>query len=194
MSILPSFRSLIRYPVCPSKTPRFRRSSLNRRLSLLNSALRILDDTLRDLPLMLGRLLRLLWERAILNTLMIREDAPNLGSPDAEQEEIHRSQAVVAEIKSAHSDPASLCVVSRRGRGDGVGNVQDVPRLDDEAPACPDRTGCHQGEVLGQGERLGGAREVGYACEHDTPLSRHGKSAQSCWGAVRHFGCSNRYT
>ena len=108
MSIPPSFRSLIRYQFAPQRHHGLWRSSLNRRLSLLNSALRILNNPLRDLPLMLGRLLRLLWERAILNTLMIREDAPNLGSPDTEQEEIHRRQAVVAEIKSAHSDPASL--------------------------------------------------------------------------------------
>lgn len=50
------------------------------------------------------------------------------------------------------------------------GGQQVVLGLDDEAPAGPDEAGGGQGTVLGEGEFLGGAGEVGDAGEDEGPL------------------------
>lgn len=42
--------------------------------------------------------------------------------------------------------------------------------LDDHAPASPDETGAGQGKVLGEGELLGGACEVGDTGKDESPL------------------------
>jgi len=47
---------------------------------------------------------------------------------------------------------------------------EEVARLDDEAPARPDRARGRQGGVLRERELRGGAREVGGASEDETPL------------------------
>jgi hypothetical protein len=46
----------------------------------------------------------------------------------------------------------------------------DVLGADDEAPAGPDSAGAHEGEVLGEGERFGGAGEVRGAGEDHAPF------------------------
>lgn len=55
----------------------------------------------------------------------------------------------------------------------GVGeNVQNVLRLDDQAPACPDSAGASEGSVLGKGEGLCWACEVGNTSKDEGPLIR----------------------
>lgn len=56
--------------------------------------------------------------------------------------------------------------------GGGGGAVQHVLGADDEAPASPDETGACEGEVLGEGELLGGTGEVGDTGKDERPLSR----------------------
>lgn len=53
--------------------------------------------------------------------------------------------------------------------GRGVG-IQNIPGLDDEAPTGPDDARAGQGEVLGEGELLGGTCEVGDAGDNERPL------------------------
>jgi hypothetical protein len=48
--------------------------------------------------------------------------------------------------------------------------VQVVLRLDNEAPASPDDTGAGQGEVLSEGELLGGTSEIGDTGKDKSPL------------------------
>jgi hypothetical protein len=49
-------------------------------------------------------------------------------------------------------------------------DAQDVSGLDDQAPSGPDEARAGQGKVLGEGELLGGAREVGDAGDDESPL------------------------
>lgn len=51
-------------------------------------------------------------------------------------------------------------------------DVQEVARLDDEAPAGPDHAGSGEGEVLREGELVGGTVEVGDAGEDESPLRK----------------------
>lgn len=55
--------------------------------------------------------------------------------------------------------------VDRGGNG-----VQNVPGLDDQTPACPNCAGGGECCVLGKGERVSWAREVGDAGEDESPL------------------------
>lgn len=52
------------------------------------------------------------------------------------------------------------------------GDVQDVTGLDNQAPAGPDSTGSHQGTVLGKGELLSRAVEVGDTGDDQSPLHK----------------------
>lgn len=54
--------------------------------------------------------------------------------------------------------------------GGGGRDVQNVLWLNDQAPTSPDGTGGGQGSVLGQGEGLGWAPEVGDTGEDECPL------------------------
>jgi hypothetical protein len=66
-------------------------------------------------------------------------------------------------------DPADLCGAD--GEDQGIdGSKGDVLGPDDEAPAGPDGAGAHEGKVLGEGEGLCGAGEVGGACEDHAPF------------------------
>jgi hypothetical protein len=51
-----------------------------------------------------------------------------------------------------------------------VENVQNVSRLNDQAPSSPDHTRASEGKVLGEGELLCWTVEIGDTCEDDTPL------------------------
>lgn len=56
------------------------------------------------------------------------------------------------------------------------GNIQDVTGLDDQAPAGPDSTGSHQGTVLGEGQLLSWAVEVGDTGDDESPLHKESTS------------------
>jgi len=45
-------------------------------------------------------------------------------------------------------------------KGGGRRNVQNVSRLNDEAPSCPDQSSTGEGEVLGEGEFFNWAVEI----------------------------------
>jgi hypothetical protein len=74
---------------------------------------------------------------------------------------------------------ASLNFPNGRGRGEGrrvgeeegEGEIHNIPRLNDQAPAGPDETCACQGHVLCEGELFGGAVEVGDASEDEAPLN-----------------------
>lgn len=51
-------------------------------------------------------------------------------------------------------------------------DIQDVTGLDNQAPAGPDSTGAHQGDVLGEGQLLGRAIEVGDTGDDQSPLQK----------------------
>jgi hypothetical protein len=52
----------------------------------------------------------------------------------------------------------------------GKGEVHDVSRLDDQAPAGPDQACTCEGDVLCEGELFGGAVKVRDASEDEAPL------------------------
>jgi hypothetical protein len=49
-------------------------------------------------------------------------------------------------------------------------NVQNVARLDDQAPPSPDETCCSEGGVLSEGKLLSWAGEIGDSSKDNRPL------------------------
>lgn len=49
-------------------------------------------------------------------------------------------------------------------------HIQNVPRLDDQAPASPNGSSGHQGAVLGERELLSWTVEIGDAGDDQCPL------------------------
>lgn len=94
--------------------------------------------------------------RALLTTLP-HEDTANLDDTNASKEEVDGGEPIAESVE----------VANIRSR---LKSVQDVSGLDDQAPASPDGSGGHQGGVLGEGEFLGRAVEVGDTGDDQSPL------------------------
>lgn len=118
-----------------------------------NLTLDLLDGLLGiDLDVLNGAL-----EASLLVGLVLC-DSGDLDEADQSEEEVD-------------SGETGVCVSCGWDRNRGTGAViQVVLGLDDEAPAGPDDAGAGQGEVLGEGELLGGTSKVGDAGEDESPL------------------------
>lgn len=85
-------------------------------------------------------------------------DSGDLDNADDTEEEVDCSQTV----NSISSNPASNIETAC--------NVQDVSRLDNQAPSSPDSTSASKGNVLRQRELLSWTVEIGYTGENEAPL------------------------
>lgn len=81
-------------------------------------------------------------------------------------------------------DAADLCGADAEQQGVD-GSQGDVLGADDKAPARPDGASAHEGEVLGERQRLGGPREVGGAGGDHGPFHDGGPAGVSACGARR---------
>ena len=128
-----------------------------------------------SLQLLLRRNRRLsLWRSSI------SQDPSDLDNTHATKEEVDSCQAVILLALALSPLPRNTLVVGDQrtvtGLGDytkwgrGRGDVQNVLRLNDQAPTSPDRTGSGQGCVLSEGKRLGWAPEIGDTREDECPL------------------------
>lgn len=88
---------------------------------------------------------------------MVVKDTGNLDDTNASEEEVDGGEANLV----SHGNI----------KAPGEATIQVVLRRDDHAPAGPDGTGGHKGTVLGQGELLSGALEVGDTGDDECPLS-----------------------
>jgi hypothetical protein len=150
-----------------------------------------LDGGLDALDLLLGFLLQLgsSGQRCVLLRLVVHEDTATLHNTNHAQEEVDSSKPVTSPYQSGFLKRAKMPRARElpQRAGAGVG-LQVVLGGDDEAPPRPDQTGGREGTVLGEGQLLGRAREVGDAGQDERPLHDGGPEVHrlEADGAVPH--------
>lgn len=147
------------------------RDKIQVRLRAFDGRLGLRGDSLGGVSDLVLEVLGSLLGRAILKAASVQEDTGDLDDTDASEEEVHGGEAgIISQLGSPIKQCPGVVWAGEETR-DVEGDLQNVTRLDDEAPSGPDGTGGHEGRVLGQGQLLSWTTEVGDTGDDESPLS-----------------------